>query len=575
MQPISLIMTSADRRAGVRIVFLMVINALLDFFSLASFLPIIFLVVDPGFVQSNKYCRRLYEVFAFTTTPKFTIAITLTVLAFIVFKNVISGWIARAKANYCFTLGSDLSHRMLSRYIEISYLKFTHADFSQEVNRIANLPLAFANNIVMPLANLLSEGCLFLALLGCVAWYDIRVFGFLTIVLIPMGLIYFAKRRFLSQISLDLKRKYPLTLKYALQVVEGLIEIKSFAKESFFKRRFKEASRDLSTTFSIDHINQTSATRLTETAAAMIICALIIYSLSSFHGYQQTVLLLGIYAGAGFRMIPSINRILGALFQIKSHQYLFEELREIPEPPKLIDTHTAPLTFEGRFELRDISYQYPGGANILDRMSLTIIKGDKIALVGRSGAGKTSLLLIVLGFLKATEGQILVDGTVIHDENLHGLKQLFSYVPQNPYILDGTIAQNIAFGIPDEEIDLKKIRQLVSDLDLEGMVKQFPDELFTYVGEKGIKLSGGQRQRIAIARALYRNAEILLFDEVTNQLDVGTEEEVIATLEKVSRQSKTIIMVTHHDHLIDHFERLFTLENGKIQEKPQVITSPR
>jgi len=458
--------------------------------------------------------------------------------------------------------------------MEISFLKFTQSDFTKELNRVANLPIAFANNIIMPLANLLSEGLVFLILLLCVVVYDIKIFLLLLAIVIPIRLVYNLKRKSISSTSDDLKRKYPLTLKYALQAIEGLMDIKAFGRENFFKNRFNESSRTLANTFVRDHVNQTGPTRLTEIIAAFIVCAIVAYSILSKQNNQQIFLLLGIYAGVSFRMIPSINRILNALMQIRSHEYLFKELEVLINFQTVKNQErVAPLVFARAIELKNISFQYPDGAVVLTDASLAINKGQKIALVGKSGAGKTTILLILLQFLRANSGKIILDGVEMGDDIVKW-KNIFSYVSQSPYIVDGSIAENIAFGFSKDEISFEKINQLIKDLDLEEMISQLPDGLSTQIGEKGVKLSGGQRQRIAIARALYTDAEVLLFDEITNQLDVHTEQEIIQTLTKVAYQQKTILMITHHEHLLNKFDRILSLENGKIVEVTLTRTSP-
>ncbi len=216
----------------------MVLSALLDFFSLASFLPLFVLLVNPGFISTNKYASLFYNTFGFTSPTWFIGTLAIAVLILTVLKNVIALWITRSKASYTFTLGSHLSSRMLSHYTQISYLRFTQLDFSKELNRIANLPIAFANNVIMPIGTLISEGLVFMLLLFCIVLYDIKVFAFLCVILVPAGLLYRMKRKSIKETSLDLKEKWPLTLKYALQVVEGLSEIRVFGKETFFKSRF-------------------------------------------------------------------------------------------------------------------------------------------------------------------------------------------------------------------------------------------------------------------------------------------------------------------------------------------------
>ena len=549
-------------------------NALLDFFSLASFLPLIFLLINADFISSNKYFGWLYSYLNFTSTSSFIVVFTGFVLAFTIFKNVAALWITRVKATYCSTLGSELSSQMLARYTEQSYLRFTQQDFSKEINRITNVPFAFANNIIMPLANLLSEGLVFLTLLICIALYDIKMFGLVVVALTPIVFVYIINRKNLSQTSINLKFKYPRTLKHAIQVVEGLVDIRAFRKVSFFKNQFDLTSRDLAKALSLDHTYQTSASRLTEIIAALIICCMIVYSVVSNQNTQHTFLLLGIYAGASFRMIPSLNRMLNAIAQIKSYEYLFAELVELTNiPTKKEEPRFFLLPFTKTIEMKDISFQYPDRERILYSVSLVIHKGEKIALVGKSGEGKTTILLLLLQFLRGSGGKLLLDGVEINKNNVSQWRKIFAYVPQNPYMLDGTIAENVAFGFSAEEFNWGKIQELIRDLELEDMIRQFPEGLSTQVGERGIKLSGGQRQRVAIARALYADAEVLLLDEVTNQLDAESEQEIIKTLERITLQKKTILMVTHHAHLFSRFDRVLTLENGTILEHPKVKES--
>lgn len=576
LQPVFRFLNPGDRARGIWIIALMVLNAALDFFSLASFLPLIFIIVNPDSVHSNKYLNSIYSVFNFQSPSWFIISFIAFVLVFTIVKNVAAQSIARAKANYCFNLGSEFSSRMLSRYIEVSYLKFVQLDFTKELNRIANLPVAFANNIILPLANLLSEGLVFIILLAFITYYDFKVFLLLVVILVPVRLVYSLRKKSLSQTSDDLKEKYPLTLKYALQVVEGLMDIRAFSKETFFKDRFNESSKSLAKTFVRDHLNQTNATRLMEIITAFIICSIIAYSIITSQDYQHTFLLLGIYAGVSFRMIPSINRILNALTQIKSHEYLFKELAGLASFKEEKNIATAPhLIFVRAIEMKNISFQFPEGARILHNASLTIRKGDKIALTGKSGSGKTTVILLLLRFLKGDAGKILLDDAEVQGENSKAWRRIFGYVPQNPYILDGTMAENIAFGFSAEEIDHEKIQQLIQTLDLQEMVSQHPGGLATQIGEKGIKLSGGQRQRIAIARALYADAEILLLDEITNQLDIQTEQEIIKTLKKIAHQEKTVLMITHHEHLLNEFDRVVSLEDGVFLERRSESISSR
>lgn len=558
------------RKKGTKIIFMMVIQSLLDFFSLASFLPLIFLIVNPAFITSNRYLQGLYRYFEFSSQTSFIIALTLGVLSFTVLKNLISVWIAKIKAEYAFSVGTDLSERALSHYLEMDYLYFSQVDYTRELNRMANLPIAFSNNIILPVATLISELFVSIFILAAIAFYDYKILMLLFVILFPALLLYRIRRKSVKEINSDLKEKYPLLLKYALRIVEGFTEIRAYKKEGFFSERFRKMNKVVTRTFVKDQIIQSGTIRLTEIIVGVVICSLIIYSVLTQQHYAQTLLLLGIYTGASFRVIPSINRILRASQQIKMHEYIFEELgsfrNHLPSHQRGL---SSTLVFHESIELRNISFAYPNGTPILQNASLKIHKGEKIGITGKSGEGKTTLFLILLRFLKETEGEIRIDEGPIQDES--AWRNLLGYVPQNPYILDGTFAENVAFGVAHEDSDQAKVLQLVHDLDLKELILQWPDGINTRIGERGAKLSGGQRQRMAIARALYAGAEILLLDEITNQLHTSIELEILNLLDRLANQKRTIIMITHKPPKANFFNSIYNLEKGKLY--PSVIQS--
>ena len=469
------------------------------------------------------------------------------------------------KASYAFGISEDLASRAVVRYLEMSYLNFSDGDFTRELNRIVNYPIAFANNVILPLAALVSEIFVSALIMTGIAFYDWRIVSVLILLIIPIVMLYQVRRKKLKSISKSMKEKYPLLMKYALQVIEGFSEIKSTQTESFFHRRFQTASRAMSKVFATDQLMQSATTRLTEIIVTLLICALIVYSVSFQQNYQETLMLLGVYAGAGFRMIPSINRILHSTQQLRLHEHLLEELKPLNELRRTeFPLYDKSLNVTDTIELRNISFGYSKEERIFDNISLCIRKGEKVALTGVSGGGKTTLLLILLRFLKETTGELLVDGNRIDDEG--AWRKLLGYVPQNPYVLDGSIAENIAFGVPQELIDRKKVQHLLKDLGLSDMVSQLPNGIDTQIGERGIKLSGGQRQRLAIARVLYADAEILLLDEITNQVHTFMEKEILNILNDLSLKKKTIIMVTHHITDSRFFDSVYALENGTLKE---------
>ena len=222
--------------------------------------------------------------------------------------------------------------------------------------------------------------------------------------------------------------------------------------------------------------------------------------------------------------------------------------------------------------MKNISFGYEDHLPIFENISLTIKKGERVVLTGESGSGKTSLFLILIRFLQEDSGEIWVDGRKLTESESASWRKLIGYVPQNPFILDATIAENIAFGVPVENIDRAKVGRIVHGLNLGSWVDNQKNGLNTVIGEKGARISGGQRQRLAIARALYHDAEILLLDEITNQLDRQTEMEVFQALQNLAIEGKTILLITHRPELWHSFDVFYKLSGAKFFKVPQKET---
>jgi ATP-binding cassette, subfamily B, bacterial PglK len=566
LKPVLSLLSVAARKQSVWIVMLVIFNALLDFFSVAAFLPLLLFVVKPESIAGVPFITSLYSQLGFSSSGQFIIAFAISLLLAIIGKNLVTRWIAIKKASYAFGISEDLASRGMVGYLEMSYLNFSDEDFTRALNRIVNYPFAFANNVILPLTALVSELFVSVLIMTGIAFYDWRIATVLILLIIPIVLLHRLRRKKLKSISTSLKEKYPLLMKYTLQVIEGFSEIKSTQTENYFHQRFQIVNKEMSKVFEKDQLMQSGTTRLTEIVVTLLICALIVYSVSFQQNYQETLMLLGVYAGAGFRMIPSINRILHATQLIRLHEHLLDELRPLTEQIRNeFPISQERLRFRDIIDLRNVSFGYSEQERTLDNISLSIRKGEKVALTGVSGGGKTTLLLILLRFLKETTGELLIDGNRINDDR--AWRRLLGYVPQNPYVLDGSIAENIAFGIPHELIDRNKVEQLLADLGLSEMVNQLINGIDTQIGERGIKLSGGQRQRLAIARVLYTDAEILLLDEITNQVHTFMEKEILNILNDLSLKKKTIIMVTHHINNSEFFDNIYSLENGRLKER--------
>jgi ATP-binding cassette, subfamily B, bacterial PglK len=548
------LLSNFHKKKSISIVLMLSFISALDFLSIASFLPIIFLTVD-----GTNVGWMIPEILQSYPQQSIIISVTLAFLMFMIIKNLLIVYMSRVRGEFVFGISADLSNRAIESHLSNGYPSFVNTDVGQQINRISNQPLVFANNIILPFCNILSEILVAALILACISWYDWRILITLIAILTPAFFLYRVLRKKINATGDELKNKYPLSAKYALQATEGFVEIKSYGKQAYFMERFKAVMADLRSTFVRDHIVQAGATRLTEVIAALIVCVLVIYSVIAGMSYSKTILLLSLYASASFRLIPSVNRILQASLQIKTHGYVVDELMPLRQGSR-VETGKTIAAFQERIEIRNVSFHYQHDHDILKGLSLIIGKGEKIAITGGSGEGKTTILLLLMGFLKAQKGEIVVDGARLQPNDSLAV---VGYVAQNPYILNGSIAENIAFGVPSSEIDRKKVVAALQSLRMESVGQYGID---TMIGERGIKLSGGQRQRLAIARALYAGRKLLLLDEVTNQVDAEVESGIMQILDELSENGTTIIFVTHRLAHPDFFNRVLRLEAGKLVE---------
>ncbi len=547
-------------RAGLVLMVLLVVGSLLDFFSIASFIPIL-IVLTGSVTQPSQTLSEIFRQLGIITPAQIILSLATFAVVLVFIKTAVVNAISQRKARYAYRISDVLAEMLVAKHLSRPFSDFTQLDHARELNRISNLPLIFANNFVIPIGTVLSESIIALSLLTMVAWYDVRLFLFQLVILLPMVVWLSIQKRHAENSSREIKTVYPRLLKVTMQAIEGFAEIRSFGRESFFKSKFIDAYSSTSETMAKDHSFHQKIARASELMAACAIGALMAFSVWHNDSVNTLALTLGLYAAVSFRIIPSVNRIASSIMQIRSHGYAVTEIET-----DVGTAHELPridfLVLE-RISLHNIHYSY--GANaILTGLDLSIQRGERVVISGKSGSGKTTLLHILLNFIKPSRGSIIIDKHELSATELAQFRIHADYVSQNPYILDGSIVENIAFGEASEHADIAMVNSILSELGLLAWAESLPNGIQTTIGEKGTRISGGQRQRIAIGRALYAKSEILLLDEVTNQLDRESEAEIIRLFERPSFLGKTIIVVSHHPDVWRNSGTVYILEQGKL-----------
>ncbi len=304
---------------------------------------------------------------------------------------------------------------------------------------------------------------------------------------------------------------------------------------------------------------------------SITLIATLAYYLQVIEGEQQVLPLLGALALGAQKLLPALQQVYFSWSTINGALPVIDEVVEqlSKESPKDIEESRAikPLPFTKEIKVNNLSFRYQGTDNgVLKAINLTIKKGQKAGFIGKTGSGKSTLLDIIMGLLKPIGGHIEIDGVKIDETNITQWQKNIAHVPQSIFLTDATIAENIAFGIPKEQIDTEKVKEAAKKASLDRFVEELPEKYDTFVGERGVQLSGGQRQRIGIARALYKEAPVIVFDEATSALDDATEKSVMEAINNLS-EDLTILMIAHRLSTLEGCDIIYKLDKGKIVEK--------
>jgi ATP-binding cassette subfamily C protein len=364
-----------------------------------------------------------------------------------------------------------------------------------------------------------------------------------------------------------------MMIQWAEQAIGSVKEITLTGRRSFFVeqhnyhvRRFTDSWQSLSLLSAIPRF-------AIDTLAVSAMVAIAAILLRGGQDLQSILLLLGMFTLAAIRLIPSTSRMSAALAQVRyryaSTEVVYQELlalRQRPcEPlPGSAEEHVFPIPFRRALVIEHLSYRYPEARQpVLDDVSLEIPRGHWVSFIGPTGTGKTTLADLIMGLLVPTSGRILVDGRNLHD-NLVGWQRNIGYVPQTVHLIDDSVRRNVAFGVPEEEIDDERMWQTLHAAQVDHLVRSLPGGLNAKVGQRGDRLSGGECQRLGIARALYRDPEVLVIDEGTANLDPTTEAAIVETIGGL-RGKKTIIAITHRPTFVRNCDCIYMLAQGRLR----------
>lgn len=565
-----------DRRQKINLLILLIIifiGAFVELLGVSAVMPLIEVATQPQQIHEKWYFVLISDYTGITDSSQMLVLLAVMLIVIYVLKNTYVTIMYSFQYRFIFNNQQRLSVRMMKSYMQQDYLFHVSKNVAELQRNITNDVNGFftvALNVLQFLAEF-SVSAVIIVFLLIQDWASTLAVASLLLLFMGFFMVFF--RKVLVKKGEESRQTNVLVTKWLFQSFSGIKEIKVTNKESFFAanydknyKRFAGIQRQQSVlTFLPKPVMETVC--ICSLMLAMIIKILVVKSdIASF------VTTLSIFAVAAFRMLPSFNKITGyisgMMFNKPAIDAVYRDLKEIEalqEQRAANKLDTQCVTFHQTITLDGLSFRYPESDKwILKDAGLTIRKNTSVAFIGASGAGKTTAADLILGILEPQEGAVLVDGTDIR-QCMSSWHEKLGYIPQTIYLMDDTIRANIAFGIPESEIDDAAIAKAVKEAQLDEFVCTLPEGLDTMVGDRGVKLSGGQRQRIGIARALYRNPQVLVLDEATSALDNETETEVMRAIDGL-HGSRTLIVIAHRLSTIKNCDFVYEVGGGRFTQ---------
>ena len=563
-----------DRRERIRFGLLLgmiLVMSLLEVAGVASIIPFLAVLSDPQVIHQNPYLQVFYEGLGFQSDRAFLLFLGVVVFGLVVFGLAFKAVTLYALTRFSAMRNYSISTRLFGGYLSQPFVWFLSrhsADLSKtilsEVDQVISKSIIPALTLLAHIAVVFGLAVLLFLVEPAVVATVIAVLGG------SYGLIYFGIRRLLTRIGEERVHANRERYQAANEAMGGIKDVKMLGLEDAYLRRFRRPASVFARTQALAAILGTIPRYVLEAVAfgGMLIIVLVLLARAEGR-LEEAIPVLGVFAFAGVRMFPAMQKVYDSFTKLRFGGYALDALhRELTESRP---AHPLPaqkgeaLDLKERLTLENIYYSYPSTDKpALNGLSMSIDALTTVGVVGGSGAGKTTAVDVILGLLWPQDGVLRVDGVVINEHNRRAWQRSIGYVPQHIFLADETVAANIAFGVPREQIDMDAVKRAARLSELDRFVtEELPQGYETMVGERGVRLSGGQRQRIGIARALYYDPSVLVFDEATSALDNLTERAVIDAVHNLSG-AKTIIMIAHRLTTVQRCNEIILLEEGQI-----------
>lgn len=565
------ILSADDRRQFFRLLLVMVAMGILEVAGIGSTMPLIAAVSNMDAVLENQYSRHLYDFLGFGSKETFVIFLGSLVLALLIARNIFFGLANWLVFRFTFAWRQTLSEQLLRKYLMQPYAYFLSRNTLELKRTVCNETERVVGGVILPGIQVLTSAVISAFIISLLVIIDPYV---AVLVAATLGgsylLIYSLVYRKLRRLSQQANEARRVQFKIAGEAFEGIKELKLFGKENYFVDDYAAWSRRNAALETMNRAISQLPRHGIEILAVSAVIGFVLYLVATRQDFSPWTPILVVYVVSGYRVLPALQQIFSGLTTM---QYNLPTLNALhTDFTSLSGDHDRRHVEAGNMqefgnietiELRNADFRYPERSEYaIHNLNLRIEKNTTVGLVGPTGSGKTTLVDIILGLLKPLAGELAINGIPVTSGNVSNWQKHIGYVPQQIFLFDDTVARNVAFGAPEGEIDYAALENALKTANLyDYVMHSLPDGYNTLLGQRGIRLSGGQRQRIGIARALYRNPDILVLDEATNALDGVTESVVMDAIQKLSHKL-TIIMIAHRLNTVQKCDVIHYIDEG-------------
>ncbi len=568
------VITLLDKRERRRLAIVMfgaVLMGIIEIAGVSSIMPFIAVASNPGMIETNVYLHWVYTAFGFNSARSFLIALGVLMFLFVILRNAFSAVLMYVQVRFTQSCRHNLSLRLFQYYLGQDYAFFLGKNSYEFAKNINSEIESIINGTIMQLVNIMTYGIqiLLLGIFLFVVNPISTLFIFVLIATIYAGIFISTKKK-LNKLGLERFKLNTERNRVINEAFWGIKDIKISGNEQIFYEAYKPASRLLAKNVASEEVIGVLPKYALEAAGfSAIILFIMILILQSEGNFSNAITSISIYAYAGYRLMPVMQQFFRSITKVKysasGTEIIIKEfaLKNSARPLPALDI--SPLPFKDKIVLEHIVFTYPGKESpVLKDISLEIKANSLVGFCGTTGSGKTTTVDILLGLLTPDSGSLSIDGITVTSENINSWQKNIGYVPQNIYLSNASITENIAFGIPKADIDFAAVQRAAAMAQIHDFITtELETGYETKVGERGICLSGGQRQRIGIARALYTNPPVLVMDEATSALDNKTEADVMSAIDHLSG-NKTIILIAHRITTLQKCDVIFQITKGKL-----------